>query len=58
MTKKKKLFTFQMAQELKIQLDADRKRKGVSMDTLVLQILYDWAENQKQGIDDHLSERN
>lgn len=44
MTKEVERFTLRLTGELKGQLDECRKRMGVSMNALVVQILWDWAE--------------
>lgn len=46
MTKETKRFTLRLTGELKERLDESRKRKGVSLNALVVQILWDWAERQ------------
>ena len=46
MTKKAARFTLRLTGELKELLDESRKRMGVSLNALVVQILWDWAERQ------------
>lgn len=54
MTKEAKRFTLRLTGELKEQLDESRKRMGISLNSLVVQILWDWAERQgKKETDKH-----
>ena len=46
MTKGAERFTLRLTGELKEQLDESRKHMGVSLNALVVQILWDWAERQ------------
>lgn len=57
MTKEAERFTLRLTGELKEQLDKNRKRMGVSLNALVVQILWDWAERQgKLDINRHFDE--
>ena len=47
MTKEAERFTLRLTGELKEQLDESRKRMGVSLNALVVQILWDWIENRE-----------
>lgn len=49
MTKEAERFTLRLTRELKEQLDENRKRMGVSLNALVVQILWEWAERQGKG---------
>lgn len=49
MTKEAERFTLRLTGELKERLDEDRKRMGVSLNALVVQILWEWV-NEKQQI--------
>ena len=46
MTKETERFTLRLSRELKERLDDNRKRMGVSLNALVLQILWDWTNKQ------------
>ena len=46
MTKDAERFTLRLTRELKDQLDESRRRMGVSLNALVLQILWDWAKKE------------
>lgn len=46
MTKETGRFTLRLTGELKEQLDESRKRMGVSLNALVVQILWEWVERQ------------
>ena len=46
MTKEAGRFTLRLTGELKEQLDESRKRMGVSLNALVVQILWEWVERQ------------
>ena len=48
MTKETERFTLRLTEELKGQLDEIRKRMGISLNALVVQILWDWTEKQKE----------
>lgn len=48
MTKEVERFTLRLSGELKEQLDKSRKRIGVSLNALVVQILWDWVERQSK----------
>lgn len=48
MTKETERFTLRLTGELKGQLDENRKRMGISLNALVVQILWDWAERQSR----------
>lgn len=48
MTKETERFTLRLTGELKEQLDEGRKRMGVSLNALVVQILWEWVESRKQ----------
>ncbi|MBU5627746.1 hypothetical protein KQI82_12580 [Oscillibacter sp. MSJ-2] len=50
MTNETERFTLRITKELKHQLETTRKRMGVSLNALVLQILWDWAK-ENQGKD-------
>lgn len=50
MTKETERFTLRLTGELKGQLDENRKRMGISLNALVVQILWDWAERQRQPL--------
>lgn len=52
MTKEAERFTLRLTRELKEQLDENRKRMGVSLNALVVQILWEWAERQGKGYGD------
>ena len=47
MTKETERFTLRLSGELKAQLDRIRKRMGISLNALVVQILWDWANEEK-----------
>lgn len=50
MTRETERFTLRLTKKLKEQLDKSGKRMGVSLNALVVQILWDWvAENPKAG---------
>ena len=49
MTKETERFTLRLTEELKGQLDEIRKRMGISLNALVVQILWDWTEKQKEN---------
>jgi len=49
MTKEAERFTLRLTPELKGVLEATRKRLGVSLNALVLQILWDWAKRNGLG---------
>lgn len=50
MTKEAERFTLRLTAELKERLDENRKRMGVSLNALVVQILWEWARhNQDQN---------
>lgn len=49
MTKEAERFTLRLTGELKKQLDESRKHMGISLNALVVQVLWDWAEHHKQG---------
>ena len=40
-------FTFRIPQKLMIMLKEEAKEKGMSLNALILQILWDWTESQK-----------
>lgn len=46
MTKATERFTLRLTGELKEQLDESRKRMGISLNALVVQILWEWAGRQ------------
>lgn len=48
MTKESERFTLRLTRELKERLDESRKHMGVSLNALVVQILWDWAEPQRK----------
>lgn len=48
MTKEAERFTLRLTRELKEQLDKSRKRIGVSLNALVVQILWEWVEKQHE----------
>mgnify|MGYP002765682746 CR=1 FL=1 len=52
MTKEAERFTLRLTVELKEQLDEIRKRMGVSLNALVVQILWDWAKEERIYITD------
>lgn len=57
MTKEAEWFTLHLTGELKEQLDENRKRMGVSLNALVVQILGDWVERQgKSNINRHFDD--
>lgn len=47
MTKETERFTLRLTSELKKQLDENRKHMGISLNALVVQILWDWVKHQK-----------
>ena len=51
MTKETERFTLRLTGGLKAQLDESRKRMGVSLNALVVQILWDWTERQSKEVD-------
>jgi len=44
MTKETERFTLRLTKELKWKLDESRKRMGISLNALVVQILWNWTE--------------
>ena len=57
MTKEAERFTLRLTGELKEQLDERRKRMGVSLNSLVVQILWDWTERQSRpNVNQHFDE--
>ncbi len=48
MTKEAERFTLRLTGELKEQLDGSRKRMGVSLNALVVQILWEWVNERQQ----------
>lgn len=48
MTKDAERFTLRLTGELKELLDENRKRMGVSLNALVVQILWEWTESRKR----------
>lgn len=55
MTREVERFTLRLTEELKEQLDKSRKRMGISLNALVVQILWNWAERQDKDADKHTS---
>lgn len=55
MTKEAERFTLRLTGELKKRLDESRKRMGVSLNALVVQILWDWTEHQIKEAEDSQS---
>ncbi len=53
MTDETNRIIFRLTAERKEQLDEIRKRREISLDSLVLQILLDWAERQCKEVDKH-----
>lgn len=49
MTKDTERFTLRMTKELKERLDESRKQRGMSLNALVVQILWEWQESRKEG---------
>ena len=41
-------FTLRITKELKVRLDESSKRLGVSLNSLVIQILWEWAERNRK----------
>lgn len=48
MTKKIERFTLRLTKELKEQLNESKKRMGLSVNALVIQILSEWLENHSK----------
>ncbi len=47
MTNNAERFTLRITKELKCQLEARRKQIGVSLNALVIQILWDWVKKNE-----------
>lgn len=48
MTKETERFTLRLTGKLKNQLDKNRKNIGISLNALVVQILWEWVERQER----------
>lgn len=48
MTKETERFTLRLTKELKEQLNESKKRMGLSVNALVIQILSEWLENHSK----------
>lgn len=48
MTKEAERFTLRLTKELKAKLEESRHHMGISLNALVVQILWDWAERQSK----------
>lgn len=48
MTKETERFTLRLTKELKEQLNENKKRMGVSLNALVMQILSEWLEKHSK----------
>lgn len=51
MTNDVERFTLRIPKELKVKLERQRKQMGVSLNSLVLQILWDWKKKASQKDD-------
>ena len=51
MTNDVERFTLRIPKELKVKLESQRKQRGVSLNSLVLQILWDWKKKASQEDD-------
>lgn len=58
MTKETERFTLRLTKELKEKLDERRKYMGVSLNALVVQILWNWIKYQDEESDKHISLKN
>lgn len=52
MTKEMERFTLRITKELKKQLDENSKKMGISLNSLVVQILWNWVKENKDGADE------
>ncbi len=48
MTKETERFTLRLTKELKNKLDERRKHMGISLNALVVQILWNWVKHQEE----------
>lgn len=56
MTNESERFTLRLTSKLKNHLDENRKRMGVSLNALVVQILWGWAERQSEELNEYTPE--
>lgn len=49
MTEERKRYTFRLAKGLYLKLEQEAKKQGISINALMLKILWDWSERKNKA---------